>query len=291
MSADDGAPSGATTLAHGLGFLEGPTLLRTGGVLVVSLDQQCLYVIDEQGTTTVAGSDAAPNGATEGPDGVVYVAAFSGAWPARDDCSGRAGIYAWSDGRELELLTDAPAAPNDLCFGPDGLLYVTDPVRGASSGRLWVIDVRTGASRVLGELNWYPNGIGFGEDDALWVADTYGRRLLRVKTSGSRQGTASEAFLLRDGRPDGFAFDADGHIVVAAHGPLEQPSSSVQVWTTDGELADVLFDDASATYCTNVAIADDGTIFVTDAKHGRLLRLEARLRSGLPLHPFRSTRG
>lgn len=275
------------TLAGGLGFVEGPVLLRSGELIVVSLDHQCVYIINDDGARVAAEFDVAPNGATEGPDGVVYLAGFSGHWPARDDCSGEGGVFAWQPGGSVSIVTTEPLAPNDLCFGPDGLLYVTDPVRGGASGLLWTIDVSSGAANVVAELDWYPNGMGFDGDDVLWLADTVGRRLVRWSDGHT-------AYALEAGKPDGFAFDDDGHLFVAASGTPEHPAASVHLWDTQGRLLDVVLGgviDGGATYFTNTAIGADGTLFVTDAEQGRVLALATPCGGGgLPLHPFR-TRG
>ena len=274
--------SAVRTLASGLGFVEGPVLLSNGTLIVVSLDHQCVYAIGDDGATVAARFDAAPNGATEGPDGVVYLACFSGHWPARDDCIGQAGVYAWQPGEDPSVVTTAPLAPNDLCFGPDGLLYVTDPVRGAARGRIWTVDVSTHETIEIAAVDWYPNGIGFDADDVLWVADTVGRRV--VQLHGSNAG-----FELAAGKPDGFAVDGAGHLVVAASGTPEHPAASVQHWDRQGHLIDIVALDENA-YYTNTAISADGTLFVTDADQGRVLALQAPCGGGLALHPFR-TRG
>ncbi|MPZ73291.1 MAG: SMP-30/gluconolactonase/LRE family protein [Nitriliruptorales bacterium] len=275
------------TVATGLGFVEGPTLRRSGTLAVVSLDHQRVYSIAADGSPVViAETDAAPNGATEGADGTLYLTAFSGAWPARPECHGIGGIFAWRRGERVQPVSLAPAAPNDLCFGPDGRLYVTDPVRGGSSGSLWRIDVESGEAEVLAEVAWYPNGIAFDGDDTLWVADMTGRRLVRYRVAAGRLSEPVDAVALRRGRPDGFAFDVSGHVVVAAPGTPEQPASSVQVFDADGTLVEVLLDGGS-THHTNVAISAAGAAYVTEAQHGRVLALDGRCAPGLPLHPFR----
>jgi gluconolactonase len=281
------------TAAAGLGFVEGPSLLRSGGLVVVSLDHQCVYEVAAGApANAVARMDAAPNGSTEGHAGALYLAAFSGAWPARPDCDGDGGVFVWHEGGPVSVLSAAPAAPNDLCFGPDGLLYVTDPVRGGAAGRLWRIDPATGAAEVFAAVDWYPNGIGFDAQDNLWVADTVGRRLLAFDVSTNPQarsgrGDPTAVIDLPFGKPDGFAFDADGHLVLAAPRTPEHPTSTVQIFDADGAFVDVLLDEGSA-YYTNVAITPDGTVYVTEAEQGRVLALHQACAPGLRLHPFRN---
>ena len=282
-------PSGtsARTLADGLGFVEGPTLLQGGGMVVVSLDHQRLYGIDgDAPTAELADFEAAPNGATQGGDGRIYLAGFSGAWPARPDCTGAPGIFAWCAGAQVDVVSTAPAAPNDVCFGPDGLLYVTDPVRGGAAGRLWRIDVENGRSDVIAVLDWFPNGIAFDADDRLWVADTVGRRMLCHTVEGAALSGPTTVFALPHGKPDGFALDESGRVIVAAPATSAELSSSVQVFEPDGRLLDVLIEEHNAHF-TNVAIAADGTAYVTEARRGRVLALDGACAPGLQLHPFR----
>ena len=275
------------TVAVDLGFAEGPTLLRGGGTVVVSLDHQRVYGIGADGTVAaLAAMDAAPNGATEGAGGRVYLAAFSGAWPAVPECDGAPGVFALTAGGTVDTVSSRPAAPNDLCFGPDGHLYVTDPVRGGAAGRLWRIDVDSGPAEVLAELDWFPNGIGFDGDDRLWVADTVGRRLVCLGEVSAQAPAPIATIALAHGKPDGFAFDADGHLVVAAPATSADLTSTVQVFDAGGGLVDVLLDEHD-THFTNVAIAADGTAFVTEARQGRLLALDGACGPGLTLHPFR----
>ena len=74
----------------------------------------------------------------------------------------------------VSWLTQDPIAPNDLCFGPDGWLYVTDPTRDfdpRTDGRLFRVNIETGECQLICTVDYYPNGIGFGPDDALYVAN------------------------------------------------------------------------------------------------------------------------
>ena len=275
------------TVATGLGFVEGPCLLPDGTLVVVSLDHQCLYEITADATAVaVAQFDSAPNGATAGTGGEVYLAAFSGHWPARPDCTGPGGVFAWRRDMPLAEISPAPSAPNDLCFGPDGWLYVTDPVRGSSGGRLWRIDIGSGRSEILATVDWYPNGIGFDADDHLWVADTAGRRLVEYGSVAGGLSDAVREVPLPFGRPDGFAFDVDGHVIVAAPGTDEHPAASVEVFDAAGDLVDVLLQGGS-TYITNIVLDADGTAFITESQHGQVLALDGACAGGLPLHPFR----
>src|SRR5262249_18067242 len=133
-------------------------------------------------------------------------------------------------------------SPNDLCFGPDGLLYLTDPTYPASKsdGRLWRVDVESKAAELLLSVPWFTNGIGFGfEDDVIYVADTGGARIVGFPLTAEGLGKPETAIQLEHGRPDGFAFDVEQNFVIAAL-PRAGDLGDVQVWSPDGKLLQCL---------------------------------------------------
>ena len=164
------------TVATGVGFAEGPTILENGDVVVTSIDQGRIYRLPRHGAAEVlAVAGGGPNGSTEGSDGRIYVSQNGGTKPAHNWPGICGGIQAVQPNGEVAWITQDTVSPNDLCFGPDGLLYVTDPTRRAArdDGRLWRCDVGSGEAELLASVNYYPNGIGFGIDDAaLFVAST-----------------------------------------------------------------------------------------------------------------------
>lgn len=273
-------------VAADLGFVEGPTLTAAGSLVVVSIDRSLIYELDTSGEVRVlAETEGAPNGATEGRDGALYVTHFWGAWPADLSRTSVGGVLVWHAGM-LRWLTRDPIAPNDLCFGPDGLLYVTDPTRGVPDGRLWRCDVETGRATLLCSVDWTPNGIAFDADDRLWVADMTARRLVGYRVDRDGLSDPVDSIRMAHGKPDGFAFDRGGNLVVAAPGTDDDPQSTVQRYTGDGRLTDVLLAEPGGHY-TNAAIAGDGTLYVTDAGRGSVLAVTGATDPGLPLHPFR----
>jgi gluconolactonase len=278
-------------LADDVGFTEGPVFMGSGDVVFTSIDRGLVYVVRGGETTTLAETGGGPNGATEGRNGLVYVAQNGGTQPAHRWPGICGGIQVITAPGEWEWLTRDTVSPNDLCFGPDGWLWVTDPTRGREErddGRLWRCDPDTGESELLVSLPWYPNGIGFGlEADAVYVAHTRDGQIIRFPIHASNHLGPPELFVqMSHGVPDGFAFDVEGNLVVAAVG-AEGETGNIQTFDREGALIDV-FDPGLSRKCTNVAISHDKRLLITDADAGCVFEVADWPNAGLALHPHRA---
>lgn len=273
-------------LASGLGSLEGPVTCQDGSVVVTSIDQGRLYRVVDGKASVLATTGGGPNGATEGPDGIIYVSQNGGAPPARNAVRSPAGVQVIDGAGTVRLFGEGMVSPNDLCFGPDGLLYVTDPTRKPErdDGRIWRCNVLTQECTPILSCDWYPNGIGFSDDyDWIYVADSRHRRMVRMPLSHPGPDAVETLFHVDHGIPDGFAFDAEGNLLVACPN-FEPGGGDVQVYR-DGRLLEVLRP-ATSTLFTNLAISRDAKIYICDAEFGNLYTATWRC-PGLPLHPFR----
>ncbi len=276
------------TIATDVGFTEGPVFTQAGDIVFTSIDRGRVYTVRDGETSTLGLTGAGPNGATEGADGSIYVAQNGGQFPAHRWPGVTGGVQAISPEGLVRTISTDPCFPNDLCFGPDGFLYVTDPSRGPrrDDGRLWRIDVTTGESELLTSTAWYPNGIGFGrEDDAMYVAQGAEGRILRFPFApGGKLGTPELFVQLDHGRPDGFAWDVDGNMVIGAI--TGTAPGDLQVYGPDGKLLEIIAPGDGTKY-TNVAISPDKQLIVTDSDKGQVLSAEWPS-AGLLLHPFRN---
>lgn len=280
-------------LATGLGFPEGPVYLGEGSVAFVELQNARISMHDARGRTTIAETAPGPNGATLAADGAIWVTingglslGSKGYWFSDEFADGRIQRVTL-DGEQtsVELPGEPAHRPNDLCFGPDGMLYVTDPrnwedLGHLQTGRIWRLDPATGDAQVMAEVPLFCNGIAFGPGDRLYVAQTMGMKVLVFDWSPVGISDPSEFAVLPRGFPDGFCFASNGDCYVCG-----ATADVIQVFDADGALTRTI-ELPERSDPTNCCLGD-GTLYVTASTAGELLAFDVGV-DALPLFPFRS---
>ncbi len=281
-----------SVVATGLEFPEGPVHLGPRHVALTEIRGQCVSLWEDGALARrVAVTGGGANGATLGADGALYVAnnggvslGHEGTWRAEEPLTGRIQRVTL-DGAVSDVATDLPGAPphrpNDLCFGPDGLLYFTDPhnwedLPDVKPGRVCRTTL-DGQVELLTTVPLFPNGIAFGPDGRLYVAQSMTQAMLVMDATPG--ATPTEFTKLPEGFPDGFCFDTAGRLYVA--GSL---GDVVVVFEPDGCVVRTIAT-GKGSEPTNCCLGD-GVLYVTLSGPGELVTLPMDAEP-LPLHPYR----
>jgi len=269
-------------LATGLEVPEGPVVLSDGRIAFVEQVLGRVSVFDGRTVDTISEGPGAPNAVTLGPDGYLYAAqngGVEGTWRAA--IPARPSIERISLTGEIETwattIADVDlAAPNDLVFGPDGRLYLTDPSepydpqRAHATNRLLALGSHGG--EVLIELPpSYINGLAFTPKGELVWVESYTRDVCLLDEGAKRRLCA----LPESHIPDGLDIAADGRMYVAT-----TFSHGITVVAPDGEIVDHIPLDESAipTNCcfhgSDLLVTDFGVGYRAGNARGRLWRVE-----------------
>jgi gluconolactonase len=266
---------------------EGPVAMLDGSWLFVegAADRGCVTHVSAGGDSRrIVKKTGRPNGLAIDSEQNIWVAESKIPSLLRITLDGLSQVIATGCDGEPFLF------PNDLCFGPDGAVYLTDSGIFIDSfapngkiradylnvdydGRVYRVDPQTGAVSLIDRGIRFTNGIAFGSDDCLYVNETLTGNVYRYgwrdgKVSGPRELYGN---VIRPDAPpgwkgpDGMAFDKDGLLYVAVFG-----QGDVTVLGRDGDVARRIGTRGSLP--TNVAFALPGkrTIFVTEYQNAQV---------------------
>jgi gluconolactonase len=285
--------------AAGLSSPEGPVALPDGTWLIVEggVDRGSVTHISADGQTKrVIKKTGRPNGLAVDARGIIWIAESKTPSLVRLTMEGKAEVVATGCDGEAFLF------PNDLCFGPDGGLYLTDSgvfidnfapngqirpdyMDVPYDGRVYRIDVGTGKVKKLDTGIKFTNGIAFGPDRLLYADETLTGKIYRYEWKDGEIAGPRIYFgnvNRPDGPPgwrgpDGMAFSPDGRMYVAVFG-----QGDVTVLGTKGEVLERI--PTAGKLPTNVAFALPGSkrIHVTEYEFGQLETFNVAT-DGLPL--------
>ena len=147
-------------VGEGYQFTEGPAVDAKGEVFFNDIPANKTYAIGPDGKPAVFVAESKQaNGMKFGPDGRRFVVATATQQVLAYDADGKATVVA--DG----------IAGNDLIVRHDGSIYVTNPDRGGTPGKVWRI-TSEGEKKVVDEGLIFPNGVTLSPDQTLlYVAD------------------------------------------------------------------------------------------------------------------------
>ncbi len=264
---------------------EGPVLLPNGDWLVVEMapERGCVARISADGTErTELARTGRPNGLAIDSEGIVWVA----------ESKNPPSLLKMSLDGQFEILMTGPEGDpflfsNDLVFGPDGTLWMTDSgvleptwrlfrngeaERPEVDGKVWKIDLGTQTATKIDSGIGFANGIAYGQDGYLYANETLTGDIFRYdvsKANPSREffANAFPEIEMDDSRRgvDGMAFDDRGRLYVTVIG-----YGDVAVYNQDGSLDKriSLIDKRP----TNVAFGKPGEkrIYVTGQEIGQM---------------------
>ncbi len=271
--------------ASGLGVPEGPVLLEDGSFLVVEMspDRGCVSRVSPDGNhITKLAVTGRPNGLALDRSQKIWVA----------ESQDPSVIVLDLEGRELDRFRgseDRPFLfPNDLAFGPDGLLYFTDSgilfedfapggvVRAdwrtvETEGCCYRLDTQTRELTLVCEGLRFPNGLAFDRDGDLYINETLTGAVRRytADTDYSHSTLFGNVWETADFEeiqgPDGMKFAADGSLFITVFG-----QGDVTVLDPSGTVSRRITTHGSAP--TNLVFGAPGTesIYVTEDAEGTL---------------------
>lgn len=286
--------------ASGVGAPEGPISLADGGMYVTEMSSAtlCITKLDAQGQRSViTRTGGRPNGLAVDGDGMIWIA----------EAGQRALVCITPNGREVMRLEGSEAGerflfPNDLAFGRDGHLYMTDSGMAVEDflngqefydgyrdfdwdGRVYEIDPKANkVVRVIDRGILFTNGIAFDSDDKLYANASLTGDVYRYDVFGSKTpkremfGNVLQPFEGDDFKgPDGMKFGTDGRLYCTVYG-----QGNVTVLNADGSVHERLI--LQGNNPTNCAFALSGNkLFVTEVGAGHVEILDVTC-GGLPLH-------
>lgn len=278
---------------------EGPVALPDGTWLIVEggSERGCVTRLSADGTEReTVRRTGRPNGLAVDADGVIWVAESKTPSLLRLTMNGDCQVVATECDGEPFLF------PNDLCFGPDGALYLTDSgveidkftpnnkirpdyLDMSFDGRVYRIEPESGFGTLLDRGLRFTNGIAFGPDNLLYVNETITGNVYRYRSGAGGNFCHRELFgnVIRPGAPagwkgpDGMAFDENGLLYVAVFG-----QGDVAVLGLDGQVTTRI--STSGVLPTNLAFPLKGQrrIHVTEYQYGQMESFPVDC-DGLPL--------
>lgn len=266
---------------------EGPVLLPDGSWLVVEMgpDRGCVTHISPDGKTKhVIAKTGRPNGLAVDKEGIIWVAESQRPSLLRLTMDGEVEVFLTECDGEPFLF------PNDLAFGPEGDLYMTDSgiligdfapggkvrpdyMTAPMDGRVYKINVKTREIRELDSEMRFTNGIAFGPDKNLYVNEMLTAMVYRYRWEdgeivGEREdfGNVADPDSPADMKfPDGQKFGANGNLYVAVFG-----QGDVTVLGPDGAVVERI--KTKGRLPTNLAFGPPGSkkIYVTEDEFGTM---------------------
>lgn len=265
-----------------------------------------------EGGPAIAAGLNTPRGLATGPDGALYIADTNSHRVLRVTPDGRIVTYA-GNGTSGFSGDGGPATsaqlnfPTFVAFAPDGSLYIADSYNNCIR-RVSTKGIISTVAGVNGESGLYgdggpatsatlsnPNGIAFGRDGSLYIADTDNNRIRRVAPNGAIStfagsgtsdtpgfgGDNGPATAARFDTPFAVAVGPDGSVYIADNGNNRirrvAPNGTISTFAGNGT-ATFSGDGGPASAASinspyGITVAPDGTVYFADSSNSRIRRV------------------
>lgn len=189
--------------------LEGPEGLcfdSHGNLYIGSTTGRITRVTPDGAQSVFAETGRSLAGLAAGPQDEIFAAAFN-----------TGEVLAVSQDGVIRVATFGLDGPNGIVFDDQQRALVS--AIGLGGDPQVVIIQPDGTYQTLTALIPSPNGMAFGPDGKLYVADTFMNRIVRLEIDRFGQAaTEPEVYASGVGLPDGIAFDEAGNLYVAGDG-------------------------------------------------------------------------
>jgi len=280
---------------------EGPVSLKDGSWLITEMDQSLISHISANGSEKrEIARTGLPNGLAVDNHGNIWVA--DARWRALLKVSFSGIVNEISKGSaDIQFLL-----PNDLCFGPDNEIYMTDSgihIDDLASlksqkdaydlqfdGKIFKIKPDSNEIEVIDRGLQLTNGIAIGPNgNDLYVAETLTGNIYRYDLKGDLSQVKKHIFgnvMIKKPRefgriagPDGMAFDQKGNLYVAV---LVQ--GDITIIDPVGKVTNRI--KLEGNLPTNIAfdLQNKKRILITEASKNQLILMDTN-QDGLPLYP------
>ncbi|APF20921.1 SMP-30/Gluconolaconase/LRE-like region-containing protein [Caldithrix abyssi DSM 13497] len=211
------------------------------------------------------------NGLTFHSDGYLYACDF-----------GLGAIERFDRNGSCQIIEAGFNRPNDLAFGPEGHLYITDPKsydKDTPDGCVYRYNFTIGKIELVADSLCFPNGIAFTADGkSVFVAESAQNRVLKFTVESDGKLTHRRIFAeMPGGDPDGIALDVRGNVYVAHFG-----AGRIAVFDPRGQLIASIPTPGKKPSNLEFADPDLKTLYVTEDETNALYRARVPI-AGLAL--------